>query len=340
MRFGAPMSFWLLFLIPILALFLVWAFWCKRRAMERFANGVMLEKLTQSVMVKRQYLKSAIISLGVFFVILALTAPQWGAKLAMAQRKGVDVVVALDVSRSMLAEDTKPNRLARAKYQISALLERLEGDRVGLVLFAGQAFVQCPLTFDYGAIQLFLDIVDTNAIPVQGTAIGDAIRIASRSFDEDDQQHKVIVLFTDGEDLVSEPLKAAETATATGVRIFAVGLGTAMGELIPVGDGKEVGYHKDSQGNYVKTRLDEETLSQIALVSDGGYFRSSLGGSEITQIYQEISEMDQKEMGSTHFTEYEERYQIPLVLALICFVVEALIVDRRRMQEEWKGRFA
>ena len=150
--------------------------------MERFANGVMLEKLTQSVMVKRQYLKSAIISLGVFFVILALTAPQWGAKLAMAQRKGVDVVVALDVSRSMLAEDTKPNRLARAKYQISALLERLEGDRVGLVLFAGQAFVQCPLTFDYGAIQLFLDIVDTNAIPVQGTAIGDAIRIASRSF--------------------------------------------------------------------------------------------------------------------------------------------------------------
>jgi Ca-activated chloride channel family protein len=340
MRFGEPMNFWLLFLVPALAVFFVWAFWRKRRAMERFAGAAMLEKLIQSVLLGRQYLKSSLTSIGMLFLALALTAPQWGAKLAMAQRKGVDVVVALDVSRSMLAEDTKPNRLARAKHQIGELLDRLEGDRVGLVVFAGQAFVQCPLTFDYGAVRLFLDVVNTNAIPVQGTAIGDAIRLASGSFEEGDRQHKVIVLFTDGEDLVSAPLTAAETAAATGVRIFAVGLGTPTGELIPTRDGDEVGYHKDKQGNYVKTRLDEETLRQVALVSDGGYFRSSLRGAEIAQIYQEISEMDQKEMGSTHFTEYEERYQIPLALALLCFVAEALVADRRRTQDEWKGRFA
>ena len=240
----------------------------------------------------------------------------------------------------MRAADFKPrDRLTVAKRVIAQHVLTREGDRIGLVVFAGEAFTQAPLTHDRELLAQILEGVRTGVI-TDGTAIGDAIRLASRAFDEDDRQHKAIVLFTDGEDLVSAPLKAAETAVDAGARIFVVGLGTPAGELIPTREGDQVAYHKDSQGNYVKTRLDEETLRQVALISDGGYFRSSLRGGEIDRIYQEISEMDQKEMGSTQFTEYEERYQIPLALALACFVAEALIADRRRRQEEWKGRFA
>ena len=341
MRFGTPINFWLLLLLPLLAGFLVWATIAKRRALMRFARLAMVERLTWNVSRGRQYGKGFLLLVGVLFVALALTGPQFGAKLAMAQRKGVDVVVALDLSRSMLAEDVRPNRLERAKYQIRELLEVLEGDRVGLVVFAGQAFVQCPLTLDYGAIDMFLDIIDAGAIPVQGTAIGDAVRVASRCFDEEDRKHKVIVLFTDGEDHVGEPVEAAEAAAGEGVRLFAVGMGTQTGELIPVRDEKGgVDFHRNRQGGPVKTRLDEEVLKQMVLATDGDYFRSSLGSGELESIKEQIAGMDQKEFGSTRFTQYEERFQMPLLLALICLFVEAFLGDGKSRQREWKGRFA
>ena len=341
MRFGTPINFWLLLVLPLLAGFLVWATIAKRRALMRFARLAMIERLTWNVSRGRQYGKAFLLLVGVLFATLALTGPQFGAKLAMAQRKGVDVVVALDVSRSMLAEDVRPNRLERAKYQIRELLEVLEGDRVGLVVFAGQAFVQCPLTLDYGAIDMFLDIIDAGAIPVQGTAIGDAVRVAARCFDEEDRKHKVIVLFTDGEDHVGEPVEAAEAAAGEGVRLFAVGMGTQTGELIPVRDEKGgVDFHRNRQGGPVKTRLDEEVLKQMVLATDGDYFRSSLGSGELESIKEQIAGMDQKEFGSTRFTQYEERFQMPLLLALICLFVEAFLGDGKSRQREWKGRFA
>jgi Ca-activated chloride channel homolog len=340
-RFGTPINFWLLLLLPLLAGFLVWATIAKRRALMRFARLAMVERLTWNVSRGRQYGKGFLLLVGVLFVALALTGPQFGAKLAMAQRKGVDVVVALDLSRSMLAEDVRPNRLERAKYQIRELLEVLEGDRVGLVVFAGQAFVQCPLTLDYGAIDMFLDIIDAGAIPVQGTAIGDAVRVASRCFDEEDRKHKVIVLFTDGEDHVGEPVEAAEAAAEEGVRLFAVGMGTQAGELIPVrGENGGVDFHRNRQGGPVKTRLDEGVLKQMVLATDGDYFRSSLGSGELEAIKEQIARMDQKEFGSTRFTQYEERFQMPLLLALICLFAEAFLGDGKSRQREWKGRFA
>ena len=341
MHFGAPLHFWLLLLLPLLAVFFSWAIVRKRRSLEAFASAALMAKLTQNVSHRRQYAKYILLLMGVLSLIVALTGPQFGTKLSMAKRRGVDVVVLLDVSRSMLAEDVKPSRLERAKYQIGQLLDRLRGDRVGLVVFAGQAFVQCPLTLDYGAVQMFLDIVDTSAIPVQGTAIGEAIELGARSFEEGDQQYKVVILFTDGEDHLGNPLQAAEQAAESGVRIFAVGLGTAGGELIPDEDtGGGLNYHKDRQGQYVKTRLDEEALKQIALATDGDYFRSSLGGAELDVINDQIAQMDQKEFGAARFTQYEERFQIPLLLSLICFLAEAWVVDRRRQQEGWRGRFA
>ena len=340
MRFANLYNFWLLLLLPFLAAFLAWALWVRRRALARFAHGPLAEKLTRNLSRGRQMSKCVLLGLGTFFAILALTGPQFGTQLEMAERKGVDVMIVLDVSRSMQAEDVKPSRLARAKYQIRGLLDLLRGDRVGLVVFAGKAFVQCPLTTDYGAVELFLDVLDAGAIPVQGTAIGDAVRLAVRSFEEGEGQHKAIVLFTDGEDHVGQPLAAAQTAAAQGVRLFALGLGTPDGELIPTEEGGGVSFHKDKRGQYVKTRLDESTLQDMALETGGDYFRTTLGGAELDALYGQIAEMDQREIGSTRLTRYQERFQWPLLLALCCFFVEAFLGDARVQTREWKGRFA
>ncbi len=340
MRFANLYHFWLLLLLPLLAAFFTWALWVRGRALARFARGPLAEKLTRNLSRGRQVGKCILLGLGTFFAILALTGPQFGTQLEMAQRKGVDVMLVLDVSRSMQAADVQPSRLARAKHQIRGLLDLLKGDRVGLVVFAGQAFVQCPLTTDYGAVEMFLDVLDAGAIPVQGTAIGDAVRLAVRSFDEVEGQHKAIVLFTDGEDHVGQPLAAAQVAAEQGVRIFAVGLGTSDGELIPTEEGGGVSFHKDKRGQYVKTRLDESALQDMALETGGDYFRSTLGGAELAALYDQIAEMDQREIGSTRITRYQERFQWPLLLALCCFLAEAFLGDARVQAREWKGRFA
>jgi Ca-activated chloride channel family protein len=341
MRFAALYNFWLLLLLPLLVSFFAWALLARRRALVRFARWPLAEKLTRDVSRGRQFWKYGLLGMGTLLLILALSGPQFGTKLEMARRKGVDVILVLDVSRSMAAEDVKPSRLERAKHQIRGLVDLLEGDRVGLVVFAGKAFVQCPLTTDYGAVEMFLAILDVGSVSVQGTAIGDALRLATRSFDPGDLQHKAIVLFTDGEDHVGQPLEAAREAAVQGVRVFAVGLGTPDGELIPQAqEGGGFSYHKDERGNYVKTRLDEDTLQAMALETAGDYFRSTLGGAELEAIYGQIAQMEQKEIGSTRLTRYEERFQWPLLLALCCFFVEALLGDARVQSREWKGRFA
>ncbi len=341
MRFSALYNFWLLLLLPFLGAFFTWAVLARRRALLRFARWPLAEKLTRDLSRGRQFWKYALLGLGTFCLVLALTGPQFGSKLEMARRKGVDVMLVLDVSRSMQAEDVKPSRLDRAKYQIRQLLDLLKGDRVGLVVFAGKAFVQCPLTTDYGAVELFLDIIDAGSVPVQGTAIGDAVRLATRSFGEKDSKHKALVLFTDGEDHMGKPLEAAQSAAEKGVRIFAIGLGTSSGELIPdVQEGKSSNYHKDERGNYVKTRLDEEMLQAMARESEGNYFRSTLGGSEIEAIYDQIAQIERKEIGSTRHTRYEERFQWPLFFACFFFFVEGFLSDARVRDREWKGRFA
>jgi Ca-activated chloride channel family protein len=340
MRFTDPYNFWLLLLLPCMAAFFAWAIMARRRALLNFVRQPLAAKLTRDLSRGRQYGKYVLLGVGTLLLVLALSGPQFGTKLEMATRKGIDVMLVLDVSRSMLAQDLNPSRLEHAKQQIRELLDELQGDRVGLVVFAGQAFVQCPLTLDYGAVEMFLNVLDVGMIPVQGTAIGDALRLATRCFDEGDSQHKVVVLFTDGEDHISEPLAAAEAAAEQGVKLFAIGLGTTDGELIPEQqEGGGLSYHKDQQGNYVKTRLDETALRAMALATDGDYFHSSLAGGELRVIGERIAQMDQKEFASTRFTQYEERFQIPLLLALLFFFAEAFLGENRVRRGEWKGRF-
>jgi Ca-activated chloride channel family protein len=341
MRFAAIENFWLFLGLPILALFAVWAFSARQRLLCRFLSPSMVGRLTRDVSRSGQYWKYALTLAGMLFLIAALTGPQFGATLAMAKRRGVDVVIALDVSRSMSAQDIRPNRLERARFLINGLLDHLQGDRVGLVLFAGKAFVQCPLTLDYGAFRLLLSHVDSGSIPVQGTAIGEAISLALACFDAGDLQHKAIVLLTDGEDHVTDASKAAQEAAAQGARIFAVGMGTPDGQLIPVLDQRGgASFHKDRSGNYVKTRLDEKALTELALTTNGVYFRAGAGSAEIEGVYDQIANMEQKELGSQRLAHYEERYQIPLALALLLFALQALLSERRARSADWQGRFA
>jgi Ca-activated chloride channel family protein len=339
MRFASPASLWLLLLLPVLAALLVGALIARRRLLRRFVEAPLADRLTRHVTPGRRYLKAGLLWAGVLFLILALAGPQFGARTRVEEQRGIDVVVALDVSRSMLAEDVKPSRLARARDQINRLLDGLPGDRVALVLFAGQAFVQCPLTSDYGALRLFLDLARVGSVAAQGTAIGDAVRVGTRCFDPQDPEHRALVLFTDGEDHVGGPVEAAQAAAAAGVRIFAIGLGTPAGELIPDAEGRG-DYHQDRRGNYVKTHLDEALLAEIARVSNGAYYPSSLAGREVDEVAAQLSGLEQRSLGTTRYSQYEERFQVPLALALLCFLLEALLADGVPQRQEWRGRFA
>ncbi|MDZ7265076.1 MAG: VWA domain-containing protein, partial [candidate division KSB1 bacterium] len=245
------------------------------------------------------------------------------------------------VSLSMQAEDIKPNRLEKAKHMVSNLIDLFQGDRVGLIAFAGVPFVQCPLTLDYGAAKMFLEIMDTNLIPQPGTAIGAAIMKAMETFDQRERKHKVLILITDGEDHEGEPLKAAELAEKDGVVIHTVGIGSVQGVPIPLYNesGRNVGFKKDRDDQVVTSKLDEITLEKIALQTGGKYYRASGSESELKKLYEEISKMEKKELASLKFSQYEDRFQYLLIISLVLLVAEVFIPERRKVKEEWHGRF-
>jgi Ca-activated chloride channel family protein len=340
-RFAFPRVVYLLGIVPVLILFFVYAFRQKRKAMELFGRIDLVEKLTRSVSRKRQIWKVVLIVCSFFLLVLSLARPQLGTKLRTVKREGQDIVIVLDVSFSMLAEDIKPNRLEKAKHEIGSLIDKLEGDRVGLIAFAGKAFVQCPLTLDYGAAKMFLDIMRPDLIPIPGTAIGEAIGKAIDSFVEKERKHKVLILITDGEDHIGKPLDLAKVASKEGIVIYCVGIGSSKGVPIPMIDekGNHVGFKKDRHGEVVITKLDELTLEKIALETGGKYYRASPGEVELDKIYEDISKMDKKALASQQFAQYEDRFQGLLGFALFLLILEIFIPERRRMKKEWRGRF-
>ncbi|MFQ6091107.1 MAG: VWA domain-containing protein [bacterium] len=341
MHFAQPHYLNLLLLIPALAVFYLIAFKRKRRALERFGNLDLVAKMTASVSRKRQIFKVFLVLVSIFFLVVALARPQFGERLQIMKRRGLDIMIALDTSLSMLAEDIKPNRLERAKHEIAGLIDRLRGDRVGLLAFAGESFVQCPLTTDYGAAKMFLEAMDTEIIPEPGTAIGDAIEKALGGFVKQERKYKILILLTDGEDHLSDPIGAAKKAAEEGVRIYTVGLGTRRGEPIPLRDptGKVEEYKRDRKGEVVMTRLDEVTLQKVALLTEGKYYRSTMGEAELDKIYEDISQLEKKEFEAKEFTQYEDRYQYFLIFAIVLLSMEAVLTDRRKVKKQWEGRF-
>lgn len=338
LRFGNPYLLHLLWLLPILILFYVYAFKIKRRALSRFGNPELLKKLTRNTSRKRQITKIGLILLALCFIILALSRPQIGTKVETVKREGIDILVAIDVSNSMLARDIQPSRLEKAKHEVESLINRLKGDRIGLVAFAGVPFVQCPLTLDYGAANIFLDIMEPDLIPTPGTAIGSAIQKGIETFDQKERKHKVMILITDGEDHKGDALEMAKQAEKEGIKIYCVGIGSPKGEPIPASEGNS-GFKKDRQGQVVISKLDEMTLEKIALQTGGKYFRATGGESELDRIYDDISKMEKKELGSLKYSQFEDRFQYLVIIALILLSIEFGLPERVRVKREWRGRF-
>ena len=333
MRFAESYYAFGFWIVLVLTLFLVWAFRNKKKAMQRFAENSSLDEITASVNFKRQKQKSAIIICVFILGILSLMRPQWGFHWQKINRRGLDILIAVDVSKSMLATDVKPNRLERSKWAIKDLLKKLEGDRIGLIAFSGTAFLQCPLTLDYNGFLLALNDLNVNIIPRGGTSISKAIKVAMQSYEGDHQKkYNVLIIITDGEDHEGNAIKLAKEAKKIGLKIFCVGIGTNEGELIRL-KGKS-GIHtflKDNQGNVVKSRLDENVLQKIALTTGGIYVRSSGAQFGLELIYRKkLSGMKKREIKARMAKLYYNRFQIPLAFAFLLLMLELLISDKKK----------
>ncbi len=333
MRFAEPYYAFGFWIVLALGLFFVWAFRRKKIAMRRFAEDDLLDEIASSVNFKRQVLKFVVIAAVLIFSILGLMRPQWGFQWQEIKRKGLDILIAIDTSKSMLASDVKPNRLERSKLAVKDLIKKLKGDRIGLIAFSGTAFLQCPLTIDYDGFVLALNDLNVNTIPRGGTSISSAIKAAMQSYEGGQKKYKALVIITDGENHEGNVIGFAKEAKKQGVRIFCIGIGTSEGELIQLVDetGKRT-FLKDKDGNVVKSRLDEGILQGVALTAGGTYVRSSGAEFGLDLIYeQRLSNMEKREIKAQMNKFYYERFQIPLVIALIFLIVEPFISDKKKI---------
>jgi Ca-activated chloride channel family protein len=337
MRFASPGVLWLLLLLPLLGAAMAWGYRRRRKALERFAGGPeRRERFTGEVSVHRRVAKSLLWLLAAGAMIVAIARPQWGNRLEPITRRGIDAAVVVDASLSMAAEDAAPSRLAQALHSASSLIGRLTGSRVAVISFAGRAALLCPLTLDHAAARLFLDTVDVETVPAQGTSLAEALSVALRALIADDgaekQRGKAIVIFSDGEDHEGEIEEALREVKRAGVTVHAVGCGSPRGAPIPLKDdrGGLTGYKKDRENRVVTTRLDESFLEKLALETGGRYYRATVSEVEVDEIARALAGIDLQEFGTVLRVRYEERFQVPLALAVIAFLAETLLSDRRR----------
>lgn len=340
-RFADPQWLWGLTLVPVLGALAWAASRGRRKALERFAESELIEKLTESVDVVARRWKTVLRLLGVALLFVALARPQFGSRVETVRSVGQDIVVAVDLSQSMLAEDVAPNRLERAKLAILRLLRQLDGDRIGLVAFAADAFVQSPLTIDYGAAAMFLDAMRPELMPVQGTDLGAALRVSLDALEKGERDARVVVIVTDGEDHEDAFADQIRRAVDSGVQVYLVGVGTTDGGPIPLydEDGNREGFLRDEEGNVVTTRLTEETFQRFVRGAGATYVRVGAGGTAFEDLVDEIARGEGEEVDQRQVTQFEEQYQIFLALALLALVADGLVSDRGRGDEEWHGRF-
>jgi len=325
-----------LILVPLLLMFLAWALRKRRTDLHNFAEARLLPTLTPDLDSRRPLWRAAMTAAAVTAALVAAAGPRWGFHWEEVRREGVDLVIALDTSRSMLAEDVKPNRLERAKLALQDLVKQLDGDRVGLVAFAGAAFVQCPLTLDYEVFNETLRAVSTEIIPKGGTAVAEAIQSSIEALAEHQGKHAAILLITDGEDHEGKVQEAAQLAADKGIKIYTVGIGTADGELIPLTVNGQQTFLKDRRGQVVKSRLDRNTLEEVATTTGGAFVHASGPSLGLDAMYSEyIGRMEKRELKSTMEKRFEERFQLPLLVALILLCVEPWIGNRRATPGTW-----
>ncbi|MDZ4701950.1 MAG: VWA domain-containing protein [Rhodothermales bacterium] len=333
-----PEFVWSLVAVPVAVLLFLWAAWQRRKGVLAFGHAPLVARLAATVSSRRRRWKAGLIALGVFFLAVALIGPRFGTQLREVKREGIDLVVALDVSASMMAEDVAPNRLDRARNEVKKLLSELQGDRVGLVTFAGDAFIQCPLTTDYSAIRLFLDVADPSLIPTPGTDFGAALNMAIQAFkggvntDEaasTEDRTRALLIVSDGENHIANLEQVLTQAREANIVVFTAGVGETEGVPIPVyRNGRRIDFKKDRRGRVVSTQLEEGSLQQLA--EDGAYFRIARTSSSLPKITASLQRLEKTEFGAEEFAEYEEQYQWPLVLGLLLLTLERFVSDRRK----------
>jgi Ca-activated chloride channel family protein len=321
-----PQYLWLMLLVPLFFVVQALMLRLRRRRIRRFGDEELVNALMPSYAGAKVWLRLSFFAIAFCFIVLAMARPQRGVKLKEQQLKGAEVIIALDVSNSMLAEDYSPNRLERAKLAISRVADKLHDDRIGLIVFAGDSYVQIPLTSDYISAKMFLNSISTGSVPVQGTAIGSAVDLAMRSFSDQSDKSGAIIVITDGENHEDDPVAAAQRAADMGVRVFTIGVGSKEGKFIPLPEG---GYITDSEGNNVVTRLDDVTLQEIAEAGNGVYVHSSNREFGLDPIIEEVQKMEDKVMTTVTYEEYEELYMYFLAVAIFFLVVQMLVGDRR-----------
>ena len=317
---------YLLLLIPVFLLGYALLRGLRKRRVKAFGEPELVNALMPSRSRSKGWVRMVLFCLGFLFFVLGLARPQTGAKLSERKTKGAEIIVALDVSNSMLAQDYSPNRLERAKLAISRLTDLLQDDRIGLVIFAGTSFVQLPVTTDYVSAKMFLGNIDTGSIPIQGTAIGDAIRLSIKSFSAQSEKSRVIIVISDGENHEDDPVAAAKDAAEFGIKVYTIGVGSADGQPIPVEGGSLL---RDQKGEIVVTKLDEKTLREIARAGNGAYIHAGNEEFGLNPIVQDIRRLEDEEFGSIVFEEYDEQYMYFFGIALLLFVIEMLIGERK-----------
>lgn len=329
-----PTYLWAVVAAPIAVALFLWAAWKRREAFRRFGDADVVARLAGAISARRRRWKAALVVTGVLMLAIALAGPRFGTQLREVKREGIDLVIALDVSASMLAEDVAPNRLSRAKNEIKKLLDELEGDRVGLVIFAGDAFIQCPLTTDYSALRLFLDVADPSMIPTPGTNFEAALETSLRAFDaptegSEEQPTRALLFVSDGENHVANVGDLLKRARSQGIVIFSAGVGETSGAPIPeYQGGRRTGYKRDATGEIVNTRLEEHALQRLA--NDGAYFRIARTSSSLSKISASLGRLETREYAREEYQEYEEKYQWPLALGLLLLLAERFVSDRRK----------
>ncbi|GGH37110.1 BatB protein [Mangrovimonas yunxiaonensis] len=322
--------FWALLVIPVVVLmFLVLQFW-KKRAQKRFANKVLLKRLSPNQSLFKAVLKLVVWCLAIACLVLALVNPKVGTKLETVKREGVDIVFAVDVSKSMLAEDIAPNRLEKSKQLVTQIINNLASDRLGIIAYAGKAFPQLPITTDYAAAKMFLQNMNTDMLSSQGTAISEAIELAKTYFDNEEQTNRVLIIISDGEDHSQVATDIAEEASNEGIRIFTIGVGAVKGGPIPIKrNGVVLNYKKDNQGETVITKLDEETLKAIATAANGVYINGQNTQEVVDNIRDILNKMDKTEFEAKEFADFKDQFQWFLACAVFLLFIDIFLLERK-----------
>jgi Ca-activated chloride channel family protein len=329
-RFAHQEYLWLLALLPVMIAVYAGYLWIRKRSIRKFGDPVLLKDLMPDASMLRYHIKFFLVLLSIGLLIVAIAGPQFCSKIKEVKRKGIEIMIALDVSNSMLARDIEPNRLERAKQAISRLIDKLENDRLGMIVFAGDAYIQIPITSDYTSAKMFLSGVSTAMVSRQGTSIGSAIELAMKSFSSQEGINKAIVIISDGENHEGDAVEKAREAAEKGVKIYTIGIGLPEGVPIPDAENSYIKeYRRDRDGNIVTTRLNEQMMSEIAQAGNGKYFRATAGNMGLNDLYSVLNRLEKTEMESRAYSEYEEQFPAIIWIVLGLLVLDLIIMERK-----------